>query len=242
LACLFCFPLFSFAQHPNVFLKDVYDLGWCQDKGIKVLHSGGGVYELTNGVPISKKSRDVTFEQDGRLIKQTMGKVNFKVQTFLTADLKRLSSISMGPISTYYFYNEQNQLAYKINHSNRGNSNYRSGREFSMEEVEWDAEGKMTQKIIYAYDKPLTSFMEDVARLQSENRRLCEKWEYIYNEKGELQIIKIRQFDMGIDDPEKTTTLVKVSHENGLPVSMNIQSANVATQAFGNNRTFEYEF
>ncbi|MEM1323068.1 MAG: hypothetical protein AAGG75_22580 [Bacteroidota bacterium] len=238
----FTAPL-SFSQHPNLYLKDVYDLEWCQDLKIKSLTSGGSTYTINNGVAIGGKSKDVIVEDNGRRIKQTQARGQFLIVSSLSSDLKRLESLEMGPTSTYFIYDRNHHLTHKINDLNiQGKKiSKRFPAAYSLEEMKRNWKGQLIKKTVYDYDQSIVEYMDNIDAVYSLFNKVRETWDYRYDEEDQLQYITIRRFSSE-DQKIKSTYLVKVNHENNLPTYLDITYEDAERGTSQEKRYFEYSF
>lgn len=229
----------SFAQHPNMFLTDIYDNAWFQNSKIESMTSNGDIYnKIQNGIPISKRSNNVRTLNNGKIIKQTQGKGTFKITKELTDDLTKLKKTKAGPLETYFYYDTEGQLLFKVNNVN-SNVSTDIMNKFFLEEFERDADGKIIKKEVYHYKYSLLKYKADITKMISlEDRNLHETREYSYDANDELKEIKVKTWNK--EKKEWITINVDVTIENGLPVALDIAPENGGKMMFGNHRKFSY--
>ena len=231
---------YAFAQHPNSFIADVYDLAWLKDSNIKTIKAGKSEYNIQNGVPISTKSRNVRTLQDGKVIMQSQGTKSFpmNILSVLSDDLTKLESNTIGNIKYYYFYNDEGLLHYKISDMKSKVSTSIADK-FKSEEIERDLDGKITKKEVYRYKKSLLDIKDDLEKIQSlDKRELTGTWKYFYNEKGQLDKIEMSS---KIKDEWKTT-IISIVHKNNLPVELTFENTDGTTFIFGKKKRYTYSF
>lgn len=229
-------PLYG--QHPSMYLTDIYNLEWCQSNNVKSIESMGNKYHLKHGIMIEERASDITVKNEGEIIRYTYGNGTFKMAAYLTPDFKRLRETKMGDKVTSFHYDENNLLTHKVS---TANANSQAPKGAMLEELQRDSEGIIIAKLIYDYNESLSKYKTDLKKLRSMDRKLRELWDYKYDKDGNLELITIKRFINGTDQIE-STFLIKISHENDLPISMKIELLEEGTFKFKKNRKFKYSF
>lgn len=230
-----------YGQHPNLYLKDVYNVEWCQNTNVQSIVSKSDNYVLRNGVMISDKAENFSVENEGRKIRYTYGKGTIEVAVYLTSDLKRLKEMRLGPNFSYFHYDEQKLLSHKISINQNELKNYESNGPIGnmLEDLTRDSKGRLIKKSFYDYYEPILEYRNDLKKLRSMDRVLRMSWDYSYAEDGKIKEIAIERYSYKTKEIESNYIVIP-EYENELPVLLKIGEGEEGNFIVKSKRKFKY--
>ena len=211
----FLFIVCLYAQHPNRYLADVYDVTWLQENEIKELTSRGDKYIVNNGIAYSEQAKELKINTKGKTISYSLstGK-KFKFIKALTNDLKKLKYESVNGYTTNYHYDDDGVIK-----SKESTKPYNNGFFLEKEEVFTSNDKKqLIKKEVYKFDKPAAG-----AKLNYDTRDLYAVWTYTYDNQNNLVQIEIKDCRADIPRDKMADALVEIKHENRQPTNVKVK-------------------
>ena len=212
LNCAFLlFAIAMNAQHPTMYVADIFNPSWIQDHKIESISSQVLVrkskenlqfnhlkkdhFHFIKGIRISKSANSV--KKEGWVIREKLGRNDMLTNTYqLGVDNCLLEYYNMNDaVHTYYFYHDDGSIHYTVVDVTPL-IDLAIAKEVGMTmyqflEYQRDAEGKVVKKIQYTCPQSLKDIRTDLAALKRQSLQVNQVWEYTYDDQNRLELVKV---------------------------------------------------